>query len=488
MKKDRKSHTKAIIETDKRDELFSILKAAFDSSYDGLCLSDSAGNILYTNESVQKTYNLKDGNLAKQSVRNWISGGVIDSSVTLEVIKQRKPVTIIQHSKSGTEMLVTGTPIFNQDGKLIYIICNSREITALSQMKEELEETKALNQRYSEELSKIFLNKQNKMNLVVKSKAMKHILETALSVANFDSTVLISGESGVGKSIIAKLIHENSIRKTKPFIRVNCGAIPESIVESELFGYDEGAFTGAKQGGKQGYFELANGGTLFLDEIGELPRNVQVKLLHFIENRNIMRVGGVKTITIDARILAATKRDLKNMIKKNKFREDLFFRLNVVPIHILPLRERREDILPLIQYYLERYNSQYNRKMKISSNALKLLCNYPYPGNVRELNNLIERIFILSKGSIITKADLPPEILENTQIPYSASGMGSDPNQSLKTLMEKYEAEIIRNALESVGTQEKAAQRLKVSQATIARKAKKYDINYQNYIVHNSSV
>jgi TyrR family helix-turn-helix protein len=310
----------------------------------------------------------------------------------------------------------------------------------------------------------------------------------ALSVAKFDSTVLISGESGVGKSIIAKLIHENSIRKTKPFIRVNCGAIPESIVESELFGYDEGAFTGAKQGGKQGYFELANGGTLFLDEIGELPRNVQVKLLHFIENRKIMRVGGVKTIAIDARILAATNRDLKNMIKKNKFREDLFFRLNVVPIHILPLKERREDIFPLIQYYLEKYNSQYNRKMKISSNALKLLGNYPYPGNVRELNNLIERIFILSKGSIITKADLPLEILENTQTPYSASGMGSDPNQSLKKLMEKYEAEIIRNALESVGTQEKAAQRLKVSQATIARKAKKYDINCQNLIVHNSSV
>jgi transcriptional regulator with PAS, ATPase and Fis domain len=201
-----------------------------------------------------------------------------------------------------------------------------------------------------------------------------------------------------------------------------------------------------------------------------------------------MRVGGVKTIAIDARILAATNRDLKNMIKKNKFREDLFFRLNVVPIHILPLKERREDIFPLIQYYLEKYNSQYNRKMKISSNALKLLGNYPYPGNVRELNNLIERIFILSKGSIITKADLPLEILENTQTPYSASGMGSDPNQSLKKLMEKYEAEIIRNALESVGTQEKAAQRLKVSQATIARKAKKYAINCQNLIVHNSSV
>ena len=176
------------------------------------------------------------------------------------------------------------------------------------------------------------------------------------------------------------------------------------------------------------------------------------------------------------------------MIKKNKFREDLFFRLNVVPIHILPLRERREDILPLIQYYLEKYNSQYNRKMKISSNALKLLCNYPYPGNVRELNNLIERIFILTKGSIITKTDLPLEILENTKIPYSDSAMGSDPNQSLKTLMEKYEAEIIRNTLERAGTQEKAAQRLNVSQATIARKAKKYDINYQNFIVHKLRV
>jgi PAS domain S-box-containing protein/TyrR family helix-turn-helix protein len=488
MKKDRKTNTKAIIETGKRDELFNILKAAFDSSYDGLCLSDSAGNILYTNESVQKTYNLKHRNLAKQSVRNWISGGVIDSSVTLEVIKQKKPVTIIQHSESGTEMLVTGSPIFDQDRKLIYIICNSREITALSQMKEELEETKALSQRYSEELSKLFLNKQKKMNLVVKSKAMKRILEMALSVANFDSTVLISGESGVGKSIIAKLIHKNSIRKAKPFIRVNCGAIPESIVESELFGYDEGAFTGAKQGGKPGYFELANGGTLFLDEIGELSWNVQVKLLHFIEDRNIMRVGGVKTISIDARILAATKRDLKEMIKNNKFREDLFFRLNVVPIHLLPLRERREDVLPLIQHYLEKYNSRYNRKMRISSDALKRLGNYSYPGNVRELSNLIERLSILSKDSIITKPDLPLEILENTQISYAASGFSADPNQSLKTLMEKYEADIIKKVLEKVGTQEKAAQRLKVSQATIARKAKKYDINYQNLIVHNSSV
>jgi TyrR family helix-turn-helix protein len=324
------------------------------------------------------------------------------------------------------------------------------------------------------------------MTFIAKSKAMKHLLEMALIVANFDSTVLITGESGVGKSIVAKLIHENSIRKKKSFIRVNCGAIPESLVESELFGYDEGAFTGAKPGGKPGYFELANGGTLFLDEIGELPWNVQVKLLHFIENRNIMRVGGIKPISIDVRILTATKRDLKDMIKNNKFREDLFFRLNVVPVHIPPLRNRPEDVLALIQYHLERNNDQYNRQMKISSGALKLMCNYTYPGNVRELINLIERLFILSKGSTIAKADLPVEIIENSRAYDTASGFGSYRNQSLKTLMEKYEADIIKNVLEKFGTQQKAAQRLKVSQATIARKAKKYDLSDQNIIVHHS--
>jgi transcriptional regulator with PAS, ATPase and Fis domain len=423
--------------------------------------------------------------MTKQNVRNWISDGVIDRSATLEVIKQKKPVTIIQHCESGIKMLVTGTPIFDETGKLIYVICNSREITALDKMKEELENTKALNLRYSEELSKLFLNKQTKMNFIFKSKAMKHTLEMALNVANFDSTVLITGESGVGKSLIAKLIHENSSRDKQPFIRVNCGAIPESLVESELFGYAEGAFTGAKQSGKPGYFELANRGTLFLDEIGELPQNVQVKLLHFIENRNIMRVGGIKAISIDTRILAATKRDLKDMIKNNKFREDLFFRLNVVPIHIPPLRNRPEDILPLIQNYIERYNDQYNRKMKISNDAIDLMCHYTYPGNVRELSNLIERLFILSKGSMITKADLPLEIIENSKAYDSATQISQNQNQSLKTLMEKYEAEIIKNIIVKVGTQEKAAQRLKVSQATIARKAKKYDINYQNFIVHN---
>jgi len=484
MKTNLKPNNKKIIDADNPKELFRILKAAFDSSYDGLCLCDADGNIIYTSNAVQKVYTLKHRNLTEQNVKDWISGGVIDTSVTLEVIKQQKPVTIIQHSKSGAEMLVTGTPIFDENGQLIYIVCNSREITALSRMKEELYKTKALNQRYSEELAKLFLNKQNKMDLVIKSKVMQHILEMALNVANFDSTVLISGKSGVGKSIIAKMIHENSIRRAKPFIRVNCGAIPESLVESELFGYDEGAFTGAKRGGKLGYFELADGGTLFLDEIGELPLNVQVKLLHFIENRNIIRVGGAKEILIDARIVAATKRDLKDMAKNDKFREDLFFRLNVVPIHIPPLKERPEDILPLIQYHLKKYNERYDRNMTISSEALRLLCNYSYPGNVRELSNLIERLVILTKGSIITEADLPVELGENSKISYQAGRFDSVPNQSLKTLMEKYEAFIIKTILENTGTQEKAAQRLNVSQATIARKAKRYNIDHQKYIVH----
>jgi len=465
-------------------DLFKILKAAFDSSYDGLCLCDAEGNIIYTSNAVKRTYKLKHKHLTEQNVKDWISGGVIDTSVTLEVIKQQKPVTIIQHSKSGAEMLVTGTPIFDENGALIYIICNSREITALSKMKEELEKTKALNQRYSEELAKLILTKKTRMDFVVKSKEMTQILEMALSVANFDSTVLISGKSGVGKSLIAKMIHENSVRKTKPFIRVNCGAIPESLVESELFGYDEGAFTGAKKGGKFGYFELADGGTLFLDEIGELPLNVQVKLLHFIENKSIIRVGGAKEISIDTRILAATKRDLMGMIRHNKFREDLFFRLNVVPIHIPTLKERPDDVLPLIQYHLEKYNDRHGFQKVISNETLKLLCNYTYPGNVRELSNLIERLVILSKGSMIAESDLPMEIVKRSKLSHAPNRFNSITNQSLKSLMDQYEAFLIKTILQKVGTQEKAAQRLSVSQATIARKAKKYNIDHKKIIVH----
>jgi transcriptional regulator with PAS, ATPase and Fis domain len=312
--------------------------------------------------------------------------------------------------------------------------------------------------------------------MLIKDDSMVAVLKNAAKISKTDITTLILGETGVGKEGIAKYIHYNSSRKDKAFITINCGAIPENLIESELFGYEPGAFTGANKGGKIGLFQLADGGAVFLDEVGELPLTTQVKLLRVLQEKQIEKVGGTELIPVDIRIIAATNKDLKELINMKLFREDLYYRLSVFPIEIPPLRKRKEDILLLIEHFTECINKKYSSKCSFSEETLEYLYNYEWPGNVRELRNVIERQIIMNENAIVEEKNLPEEI-SNIRVEqdyilsisnYSIKGY------SLKEIMDKVEMEIITDALTRYGNIKIAAKALKIDPSTLIRKRQKY--------------
>jgi len=287
----------------------------------------------------------------------------------------------------------------------------------------------------------------------------------------------------VGKGYMAKYIHQMSERSDMPFIRVDCSAIPETLIESELFGYERGAFTGARGNGKPGLFEVADNGTLFLDEVGDIPLTVQVKLLRFLEENEVVRVGGSAPKKIKARVISASHRNLEQMIDKGKFREDLFFRLNVVPIQIPSLRERVEDIPPLINFFVQKLNKKYSKKKNFQTQAIDSLCKYSFPGNIRELANLIERLVVLTTGNLIGIGDLPSHV----RTKYSTPKKFSQSSWNLKYAVAETEKEMITRALKYFKSQRKAASPLGINQSTLARKVKRYNIQ-NDAIMHNDVI
>jgi len=311
-------------------------------------------------------------------------------------------------------------------------------------------------------------------NIIGISFPMQKVFEMIEKVADTNATVLITGESGVGKELVARAIHYNSSRKDSPLVVVNCGAIPETLLESELFGYEKGAFTGAT-GTRYGRFELAHGGSMFLDEIGDMSFNLQVKLLRVLQEKTFERVGGSKSINVDVRIIAATNRILDDLVKDGKFREDLYYRLNVVPIHLPPLRERRQDIPLLLDYFLERSNKINNAEIDgCSEMAMSVLMNYGYPGNVRELQNLIERVVVLKKKGIIDLEDLPDKIYLAEQQEQSHFEI----EKGYDTLVSNFEKDLILQALqETNGVKSKAAQVLSLNRTTLIEKMKRLGID-----------
>lgn len=317
-------------------------------------------------------------------------------------------------------------------------------------------------------------------NIVGKSKAMREVFEIVRTVLDNDVTVLITGESGTGKELIAEAIHYNSPRRAGPLVKLNCVAIPETLMESELFGYERGAFTGATRR-KPGKFELANRGTLLLDEIGDMSLATQSKLLRVLQQQEFERVGGVTPVRVDARIIASTNRDLTRAVREGKFREDLFFRINVIPIHIAPLRERREDVSLLVDHFLERFQTRYHKKIeKISEEAMDLIVNYSWPGNVRELENALQRAVVLSRDSVIREWNLPPEIQgkEKKTLPGLLHLDDGRPlGQKMEGLMREVEKRVILEALDQAeGKREKAARLLNLSLKTLYNKMKKHDL------------
>jgi len=457
------------------------LDGIIESSFDGLWICDGEGKVIRVNRASEIINEIKAEQVIGKKMETLIQQGLIDRSVTLEVLKKKISVTLIQHLKNGRQILVTGNPVLNSQGKIDLVVVNERDITTLNKLRNELEQSRALTLRYRSELSLLRKHKSLLSQTIIRSEAMRRVFSTCMKAAQVESTVIIRGESGVGKGFFAKLIHLASHRKKGPFIRVDCGSIPESLIESELFGYDRGAFTGARPEGKPGHLELAEGGTLFLDEIGDLPLNVQVKLLRFLEENEMIRVGGTRAKKIDTRIIAATHCNLEEMVKKGEFRKDLFFRLNVIPIYIPPLRERPEEIPLFVRFFLEKFNRRNRTNKVILSQAIDRLREYPFSGNIRELSNLVEQLVVLTQKRHIGAEDFPSHIRHpETNI----DSLVNDNEMNLSKAVQRLEKMMIIRALKSCGTQRKAACLLGIDQSTLARKVKRYGIR-GDVIMHN---
>jgi len=446
-----------------------------DSSPDGFLLSDNKGNVLYVNDAYVSVTGIKKDEILGKNLKELQEKKIFNKSVSLMVLEKKETISMIHRYVSGKDALTTASPIFNEENEIVGVVNNTRNVTELVSLRKELEKVKELSEKYSDELQKLRKEQLKHEGLVYKSEAMAKTLELALRAAEYDSTVLITGESGTGKEVIAKFIHSHSNRKDGPFIRVNCSAIPSELFESELFGYVPGSFTGASVKGKKGMFELADGGTILLDEVGELDLSVQPKLLRALQEMEIHPVGAEKPVKIDVRVLAATNVNLEEAVEKGQFRRDLFFRLNVFPIEIPPLRDRKEDILEIASYFLEKLNRKYKKNITISSEVKEILTNYSWPGNVRELENLIEYLFIVNPSNQITIEQLPTWVLTE----HVANGLEcEDENCSrLDYMLSMYEKNIIIHALKKHKTVKETAEFLNIHPSTLFRKMKRYNID-----------
>lgn len=442
-----------------------------ENSYDGMYITDGEANTLFLNKSYEKVTGMKRSDMIGKNMRYLVENKYLSQSGTLLVLESKKNVTIEQKFKTGKTVLISSSPVFNDNGEITLVVTNVRNVTELYELKEQVKKNMELTEKYYSQLEGIRQQLLKFSDIIAKDEKMLNTLEMAKKVAKVDTTVLLLGETGVGKEKIAKYIHKNSSRSNKSFIKIDCGSIPYNLIESELFGYEKGAFTGANKDGKIGLFELADGGSIFLDEIGELPLDMQVKLLRVLQEGEIKKVGGTEVIKIDVRVVAATNRNLKDMVEKKTFREDLYYRLNVVPIKILPLRERKNDVEPLIAHFLSVFNKKYDFNKIITPAALDSLKEYKWPGNVRELKNIIERVIIMSSGNKILRSDLPIKEVWDSDV--SNSNRWSD-KLTLKEAVENLEESIIESSLEKHGNVRNAAKELGINASTLVRKRKKY--------------
>ncbi len=450
---------------EKRD-LSSIISSSeiFNASYDGLYLTDGVGNTIDVSPSYEQISGLDRGEVVGKNMRELVKSDVFSQSVTLLVLRSKRRETILQFVKTGKKLLVTGNPIFDERNRIKMVLTNVRDIIELNRIAKELEERKKLFR--GENLKRCVETSIGR--IVYSSKAMDEVIRVAKMYAKTETPIMLLGETGVGKDLIANFIHENSKRANKPFVKVNCAAIPKELFESEFFGYEKGAFTGANREGKPGVFEMADGGTLFLNEVGEVPYSVQAKFLQVLEEFSVKRVGGKISRPINVRIISATNRDLKKMVKEKKFRIDLFFRLFVLPLEIPPLRERKEDIEPLLEEFLEQFGKREKKEIRISKSAISTLYNYEWPGNVRELKNMVERVVITCKEKEIS--DISPYLIKFSEEETCQTRQA----KSLKEAIREFEREFIRKALLLYGNPYRAAKALGVNPSTISRKIKKF--------------
>lgn len=448
-------------------ELVKNIEQILESSFDGFYITDGDANTILLNKAYETITGLKREDLIGHNMYELEDSKAISQSATLMVLREKTTKTIEQEFKTGKRALVSSTPIFDEAGNITMVVTNVRDVSALQLLKSQMEHSKRLTDKYLSEIEAMRLQVLGTEELIAHDEKMLETLKLAKRVAQVDTTVLVLGETGVGKEEVAKFIHKSSNRRDQNFIKVNCGAIPEQLIESELFGYEKGSFSGADVNGKPGLFEVASGGTLFLDEIGELPLEMQVRLLRVLQEKEIVRIGGLHPIKIDVRLIAATNRDLEGMVKAGRFRRDLYYRLFVVPITLLPLRERREDILPLTNYFCKELNDKYGWEKKLTGDALSLLYAHKWTGNVRELKNIIERAVVMSDGEWISGEDIqrlstfePEEVIipSGPEFPL------------LKEAVDQLEANLLEKAYERYGNVRDAAKILGIDSSTFVRK------------------
>ncbi len=415
--------------------LFKIL----DNIQDVVMILDADTTIVYVNEAYTKILGVPVkrvlGRRLDEIEPNTLAVTVVRSGICTHNLREHI-------SSLGIDVIGSGFPLFEGD-KIVGCVNIFYSISEIEELNKELQRTKGVAVYLQEQL-----NRRDQVPLSFKeitgwNGRLRETLKLAAKVAQTDSTVLIRGESGVGKGVLAMAVHNSSKRKDRPMIRVNCASIPETLLESELFGYEEGAFSGAKKGGKLGKFELAHNGTIFLDEIGDMSLGMQAKLLRVLQEKEIERVGGNKTIHLDIRVIAATNRDLEKMVKDGTFRTDLYYRLNIVPLYLCPLRERKDDIIPLAQKFLRQFSREDCRVATISPQVAKILKDYDWPGNIRELQNVIEHACIVGNGIQVEAKNLPA-YLQPIDIEEQ-----SDPENpfNIKTAIEKIERELIMAVL-----------------------------------------
>lgn len=442
---------------------------------DAVFISSREGKSLYVNRQWEALSGIVASKVIGKNVRSLIDEGVFTRIVNPEVVATGKKAILVQEL-NGRNVVINGHPVFDKDGNVDIVITFVRDVTTFDNLKKEIMQQKELIAIYQQQIAAIDPEDAfQKDGIVVVSRHSLNLHQKIMTIAPSDASVLILGETGVGKDVVAQQIHRNSSRSEKRYLKVDCSSISESLVESELFGYKPGAFSGASAKGAKGYFEQASGGTLFLDEIGELPLPMQTRLLRAINDHEIIRVGSTETIPIDVRIIAATNRDLKDCVKEGTFRSDLYYRLKVAVLNIRSIRERKDDILPLIKVFLKQLNTQYGKNVSFTNCAEQKLFDYSWPGNVREIKNMIHSIVVMSKKSTLKACDLPAEFASVMKCNDANSmlfslDVGKKP---LKAILENIERDIINDTITTYGSIGKAAEVLQVNRSTIFRKTKK---------------
>ncbi|WP_423802543.1 sigma-54 interaction domain-containing protein [Neobacillus sp. SAB-20_R2A] len=458
-------------------KLAKIFEDFIDSSYDPIFITDKNGYGFKMNKAYTRVTGATKEQLIGKHMNDLKEQGIISDSISMHVLEKKERLTMVQ-KVNGKELLVTGNPIFDENGEILYVVTNLRDISSLNQLKIELKQTKALADQYLQELE--FYQKKEHIishqGIIANSDKMLKVIDLVQKIAPVHSTVLLLGESGVGKEIIANLIQKLSSRANQPFIKVNCAAIPKDLLESELFGYEKGAFTGADIRGRAGLFEQADKGTIFLDEIGEMPLHLQVKLLRVIQELEVRRIGGGQPKKIDIRIISATNKDLESMVVRGEFRQDLYYRLNVVPIKIPSLRERKEDIPLLAFYFLKKLNQKYNMNKQLSDAAITQMKTYSWPGNIREMQNLIERLVVTVESEMIDTRHFS----FNHQ--YLSQSLTTE--KTLKDVVQDLERTMIMEAMVQYRSTRKAAKALGISQSTLVKKMQRLGFQQTDYVLH----